>query len=90
MATKTTEKPVTEEKKEEVKFNPADYWCEIVLEKTPWLFLKRVLSFPFRWREAVWGARHLVCGRIQKNRRQFGCNWGRRGNASALGVEGAR
>ena len=34
MATKTTEKPVTEEKKEEVKFNPADYWCEIVLEKT--------------------------------------------------------
>ena len=34
MATKTTEKPVAEEKKEEVKFNPADYWCEIVLEKT--------------------------------------------------------
>ena len=34
MATKTTEKPVAEEKKEEVKFNPADYWCEIILEKT--------------------------------------------------------
>ena len=34
MATKTTEKPVAEEKKEELKFNPADYWCEIVLEKT--------------------------------------------------------
>ena len=34
MATKTTEEPVAEEKKEEVKFNPADYWCEIVLEKT--------------------------------------------------------
>ena len=34
MATKTTEKPVAKEKKEEVKFNPADYWCEIVLEKT--------------------------------------------------------
>ena len=34
MATKTTKKPVAEEKKEEVKFNPADYWCEIVLEKT--------------------------------------------------------
>ena len=34
MAIKTTEKPVAEEKKEEVKFNPADYWCEIVLEKT--------------------------------------------------------
>jgi len=25
---------VVEEKKEEVKFNPADYWCEIILEKT--------------------------------------------------------
>ena len=25
---------VAEEKKEEVKFNPADYWCEIILEKT--------------------------------------------------------
>ena len=34
MATKTTEKPVAEEKKEEVKFNPADYWCDIILEKT--------------------------------------------------------
>jgi len=34
MATKTTEKKVAEEKKEEVKFNPADYWCDIILEKT--------------------------------------------------------
>ena len=33
MATKTTEKPVAEEKKEEVKFSPADYWCDIILEK---------------------------------------------------------
>ena len=29
-----TENVVTEEKKEEVKFNPSDYWCEIILEKT--------------------------------------------------------
>jgi len=29
-----TEKPVAEEKKEELKFNPSDYWCEIILEKT--------------------------------------------------------
>ena len=34
MATTATEKKVSEEKKEEVKFNPADYWCEIILEKT--------------------------------------------------------
>ena len=25
---------VAEEKKEEVKFNPSDYWCDIILEKT--------------------------------------------------------
>ncbi len=31
---KRGEQTLAEEKKEEVKFNPADYWCEIVLEKT--------------------------------------------------------
>ena len=31
---KRGEKIVSEEKKEEVKFNPSDYWCEIILEKT--------------------------------------------------------
>ena len=25
---------VAEEKKEEVKFNPSDYWCDVILEKT--------------------------------------------------------
>ena len=34
MTTKTTDKKVEEKKKEESKFKPADYWCEIVLEKT--------------------------------------------------------
>ena len=28
------EQTVAEEKKEEVKFNPSDYWCDIILEKT--------------------------------------------------------
>ena len=28
------EEKVAEEKKEEVKFNPADYWCDVILEKT--------------------------------------------------------
>ena len=28
------EEKVAEEKKEEVKFNPSDYWCDIILEKT--------------------------------------------------------
>ena len=32
--TTTTENKVEEEKKEEVKFNPKDYWCDIILEKT--------------------------------------------------------
>ena len=31
---KRSEKEVAEEKKEEVKFNPADYWCDVILEKT--------------------------------------------------------
>ena len=34
MATKTTEKKVEDQKTEESKFKPSDYWCEIVLEKT--------------------------------------------------------
>ena len=35
MTTKVkTEKELAEEKNDEVKFNPADYWCEIILEKT--------------------------------------------------------
>ena len=32
--TTTTEEKVVNEKKEEVKFNPSDYWCDIILEKT--------------------------------------------------------
>jgi hypothetical protein len=31
---KRSDQEVVDEKKEEVKFNPADYWCEIILEKT--------------------------------------------------------
>ena len=31
---KRSDQEVVEEKKEEVKFNPADYWCDIILEKT--------------------------------------------------------
>ena len=34
MATKTTDKKVEDQKKEESKFKPSDYWCEIGLEKT--------------------------------------------------------
>ena len=31
---KRGEQIVSEEKKEEVKFNPSDYWCDVILEKT--------------------------------------------------------
>ena len=34
MATKTTDKKVEDQKKEESKFKPSDYWCDIILEKT--------------------------------------------------------
>ena len=31
---KRSEGEVAEEKKEEVKINPSDYWCDVILEKT--------------------------------------------------------
>ena len=31
---KRSDAEVEDKNKEEVKFNPADYWCEIILEKT--------------------------------------------------------
>ena len=31
---KRSEEEVVEEKKEEVKINPSDYWCDVILEKT--------------------------------------------------------
>ena len=31
---KRSDTEVEDKNKEEVKFNPADYWCEIILEKT--------------------------------------------------------
>ena len=31
---KRGEQIVVEEKKEEVKINPSDYWCDVILEKT--------------------------------------------------------
>ena len=34
MTTKTTDKKVEDQKKEESKFKPSDYWCDIILEKT--------------------------------------------------------
>ena len=34
MATKTTDKKVEDQKKEESTFKPSDYWCDIILEKT--------------------------------------------------------
>ena len=33
MATKTTDKKVEDQKKEESKFKPSDYWCDNILEK---------------------------------------------------------
>ena len=34
MTTKTKTESQVAEEKQEVKFNPADYWCDIILEKT--------------------------------------------------------
>ena len=65
---KRNEKEVTEEKKEEVKFNPADYWCDIILEKTTWE-KARDRSLPtdaFNVTYMVEGTEHLDVTRSEK------------------------
>ena len=65
---KRGEQEVVEEKKEEVKLNPADYWCEIILEKTT---LKKAedRSLPtdaFNVTYMVEGTEHLDVTRSEK------------------------
>ena len=59
---------VTEEKKEEVKINPSDYWCDIILEKTTWE-KARDRSLPtdaFNVTYMVEGTEHLDVTRSEK------------------------
>ena len=65
---KRGEQEVVQEKKEEVKFNPADYWCEIILEKTT-LEKAEDRSLPtdaFNVKYMVEGKEHLDVTRSEK------------------------
>ena len=65
---KRSEEKVAEEKKEEVKINPSDYWCDIILEKTTWE-KARDRSLPtdaFNVTYMVEGTEHLDVTRSEK------------------------
>ena len=68
MTTKTTDKKVEEKKKEESKFKPADYWCEIVLEKTTQekAFDRKLPTDAFNVSYVVDGKEHLDVTRSEK------------------------
>ena len=89
MATKTTEKPVAEEKKEEVKFNPADYWCEIVLEKTTQekALDRKLPTDAFNVSYVVDGKEHLDVTRSEKMANVFDMYYDRYGKDSLQKIE---
>ena len=80
---------VTEEKKEEVKFNPADYWCEIILEKTT-REKAEDKSFPtdaFNVFYVVDGKEHLDVTRSEKMMNIFDMYYDRYGKDSVQKID---
>jgi len=78
---KRSDQEVVEEKKEEVKFNPADYWCEIILEKTT-LEKAEDKSLPtdaFNVTYMVEGTEHLDVTRSEKMSNVFDMYYDRYG-----------
>ena len=89
MATKTTEKPVAEEKKEEVKFNPADYWCDIILEKTTQekAFDRKLPTDAFNVSYVVDGKEHLDVTRSEKMMNVFDLYYDKYGKGAVQKIE---
>ena len=89
MATKTTEKPVAEEKKEEVKFNPADYWCDIILEKTTQekALDRKLPTDAFNVSYVVDGKEHLDVTRSEKMANVFDMYYDRYGKDVVQKIE---
>ena len=89
MATKTTEKPVAEEKKEEVKFNPADYWCDIILEKTTQekAFDRSLPTDAFNVFYIVDGKEHLDVTRSEKMVNVFDMYYDRYGKGAVQKID---
>ncbi len=85
---KRNEKEVTEEKKEEVKINPSDYWCDIILEKTTWE-KARDRSLPtdaFNVTYMVEGTEHLDVTRSEKMMNVFDLYYDRYGKGAVQSI----
>ena len=89
MATKTTEKPVAEEKKEEVKFNPADFWCDIILEKTTQekALDRKLPTDAFNVSYVVDGKEHLDVTRSEKMMNVFDLYYDKYGKGAVQKIE---
>ena len=86
---KRGEQIVSEEKKEEVKFNPADYWCEIILEKTT-LEKAEDKSLPtdaFNVTYMVEGTEHLDVTRSEKMMNVFDMYYDRYGKDAVQKID---
>ena len=85
---KKSEKEVAEEKKEEVKINPADYWCDIILEKsTQEKALDRSLpTDAFNVTYMVEGTEHLDVTRSEKMVNVFDLYYDRYGKGAVQSI----
>ena len=86
---KRGEQTVMEEKKEEVKFNPSDYWCEIILEKTT-LEKAEDKSLPtdaFNVTYMVEGTEHLDVTRSEKMANVFDMYYDKYGKDALQTIE---
>jgi len=86
---KRSEGEVVEEKKEEIKINPSDYWCDIILEKTTWE-KARDRSLPtdaFNVTYMVEGTEHLDVTRSEKMSNVFDLYYDRYGKGVIQKIE---
>ena len=86
---KRSEQELAEEKKEEVKIYPADYWCDVILEKTTWE-KARDRSLPtdaFNVTYMVEGTEHLDVTRSEKMANVFDLYYDRYGKGVIQKIE---
>ena len=89
MATKTTDKKVEDQKKEESKFKPSDYWCDIILEKTTQekAFDRSLPTDAFNVTYMVEGTEHLDVTRSEKMMNVFDLYYDKYGKGAVQKIE---
>ena len=89
MATKTTDKKVEDQKKEESKFKPSDYWCDIILEKTTQekAFDRSLPTDAFNVFYIVDGKEHIDVTRSEKMANVFDMYYDRYGQGVVQKIE---